>query len=108
MRGVADAEQPRKTPAPQTVDLDRQEGDLIPRLDLVHSGLTIRGRYAEERNKCSQIMPEGLQSGGFDVGFQAALADDVAALKVILAIDQDDHAAEVQISQGRFLIVRTA
>ncbi len=60
MGRVADAEQTGKTPAAQTVHLDWKEGDLIPRLDLVRSGLTIGAGYAEERNKCGQIMPEGL------------------------------------------------
>ncbi len=42
------------------------------------------------------------------MGFEAALADNVAALKVIFPIDHNDHAAEVQIPQGGVRIVRSA
>jgi hypothetical protein len=60
MGGVADTQQAGKTPAAQAVDLHRQERHVIPRLDLIGARFTVGARYAEERNQCGQIVPEGL------------------------------------------------
>ena len=106
--GIADAEQAGNMPPAQAVDLDRKEGHLIPGLYLVGARSAVGAGCAEEGNEAGQILPEGLQAGGFDVGFEAVLSDDVTALEVVLPIDHDDHATVVEVSQGGFRIVGPA
>lgn len=92
MGGVADAEQAGGRPLLKAIDLDGEKFDLVPGVDL-------GGASGEEGNDALNALLKGRDAGLLDLG-EGAFGDDVADLKVVVAIDEDDEAAVVDVAEG--------
>ncbi len=91
---VADAEQAGGTPVTKAIDLDGEEFDLVPGVDLA-------GADGEERDDALDALLEGWDALLLDLR-KGAFGDEIANLEVIVAIDEDDEAAEVEVAEGIF------
>ncbi len=91
--GVADAEQSGEVPALETVDLDREQIELIPGSDLGDA-------VGEEGDEMDEGLAEGGQAGGLDRGGEGVLGDDVSALEVVSAIDEDEAGSVVEVAES--------
>ncbi len=98
MRGVADAEQSRPVPFAQTIYQYRQQLDLIPIANFVDA-------FTQERSETENVLAKLFQTSLFDF-FQRALANDIAALPIRVAINHHHHLAVGEAPQSLTLIVR--
>jgi hypothetical protein len=87
---VADAEQAGRAPVLKVVDLDGEEFDLVPGVDL-------GGAASEEGDDALDALLEGGDAVLLDFG-EGVFGDEVADLEVVVAIDEDDEAAEVEVA----------
>ena len=92
MGSVADAEEAGGGPLLETVDLDGEELDLVPGVDL-------GGATGEKGNDALDALLEGGDTGLLNLG-KGAFSDDVADLEVVVAVDEDDEATVVDVAEG--------
>ncbi len=76
----------------ETIDLDGEELDLVPGVDL-------GGAAGEEGNDALDALLEGGEAFLLDLR-EGAFGDDVADLEVVDAIDEDDEAAVVDVAEA--------
>ena len=100
MSCVADAEQPRPVPSPETVHANGQQLEIIEALDFSRAPL-------EERRQLFEIVLECGDAPLADVG-EGALGDDIAALPVVAAVDHDEDMAEPEAANRLIRIARGA
>ncbi len=82
------------------IDLDGEELDLVPGVDL-------GGAAGEEGDDALEALAEGGEAVLLDAE-EVALGDEVADLEVVAAVDEDDDAAEVDVAEGVFGVVGLA
>src|SRR5665213_2012293 len=99
MRGVADAEQARKMPFPQPVDLHREQFDPIPAFEFVHAMSEVRRNAPNGLAKRIDPVALGL--------LERTLRDNQASLKIVATVDQDQRPAIVDIPQQLLGIARS-
>lgn len=100
MGSVADAEQAGRRPLQEAVDLDGEELDFVPGVDL-------GGATDEEGNDVLDALLKGGKTGLLNLG-EGVFGDDVADLEVVVAIDEDDEAAVVDVAERVFRVVGLA
>ena len=96
--GVADAEQAGGGPVFEAIDLDGEEFDLVPGVD----GL---GSTPEKWGKLLDGGVEGGEALLLDGG-EGTFGDDEGGLEVVVAVDEDEGMAEVDVAEGVFGVVR--
>ena len=94
--GVADAEQTGGTPVLKTVHLNGEELDFVPGVDLGSAA-------GEEGDDALDALLEGGEAFLLDLG-EGAFGDEVADLEVVVAIDEDDETAVVEVAEGVFRV----
>jgi hypothetical protein len=72
--GIADAEQARKMPSTEPVDLHRQQFNLIPIFDFSHA-------IAQVRCDLRDILAKRVETSRFEL-LKRAFADDQSGLKI--------------------------
>ena len=92
MGRVSDAEQAGGGPLLEAVDFYGEELDVVP-------GVEGGGAAGEEGDDAVDALLEGCEAGGLDLG-EGAFGDDVADLVVVVAIDEDDEAAVVDVAEA--------
>jgi hypothetical protein len=90
MCGVADAEESGDTPVAEAVDLDGEELDLVPWIELGCAAF-------KEWDDSDETFVEGIEAAGLDIG-EGTFGNDVADLEVVDAVDEDDQAAVVHVA----------
>ena len=98
--GVADAEEAGGGPALEVVDFYGEELDVVP-------GVELGGAAGEEGDDALDGLLEGFEARGLDGG-EGAFGDDEADLEVVVAIDEDDEAAVVDVAEGVLGVVGLA
>ena len=91
---VADAEQTGGRPLNQSIDEDGEKLDLVPGVDL-------GGAAGEEGNDTLDALMEGGEAILLDLR-KGAFGDEVADLEVVVAIDENNEAAEVEVAERVF------
>ena len=91
MRGVADTQQAGTVPLPQTIDLHRQQLDLLPILQFLHAIAEERSDLQNGFSKC--LKPTRLYFR------KRVLLDDESGLEIIAAVDEDEDSAKIDVSQ---------
>lgn len=84
-------------PAGETVDLNGEKLDLIPISDLMHT-------VGERRNQTNESLAECGKTRRLDPAGEGTFCDDEATLEVIAAVDEDEQAAVVDVSQDIFRV----
>ena len=108
VRGVADAEQARSVPLLEAVDLHGEQFHLLPRGELIDTGLAAGAGLAEKGDELGDIAAERIEARRLDGGRESAFPNDVAALEVVAAVDGNEHAAKVDVTKAFFGVVLTA
>jgi hypothetical protein len=90
--GIADAEEAGGPPFFKMVDLDGEELDLVP-------GIEMGGTSAEEGGELLDAGAEGFEAALLD-DVEVVFGDDVAGLKVVAAVDEDERAAVVDVAES--------
>jgi len=93
---IAYAEETGGGPFEEAVDLNGKQLDLVPGVDL-------DGAAGEEGNDALDALLEGGKTFLLDCG-EGVFGDDVADLEVVVAIDEDDEAAVVDVSESIFRV----
>ena len=91
---------PGSPPAFEVVDLDGEELDLVP-------GVELGGAAGEEGGELLEAGVEGFEAALLDGG-EGAFGDDEAGLEVVVAVDEDEDAAEVDVAEGVLGVVGLA
>ena len=92
MSGVSYAEQAGGGPLLEAVDFYGEELDFVP-------GVELGGAAGEEGDDAFDALLEGGQALLLDLG-EGAFGYDVADLVVVVAIDEDDEAAVVDVAEA--------
>src|SRR5690348_1321179 len=88
MRRVPDAQESRAIPAPEPIDADSEQLDLVPVIELVDAP-------AGERRESGDAFAEGCEPLGTD-DLRAALGNHEPTLPVSAAIDHDEDVSLVE------------
>ena len=88
---VADAEQAGGAPLLKVVDLDSEELNFVPGVDL-------GGAACEEGDDALEALLEGGDAFLLNLR-EGAFGNEIADLKIIIAIDEDDETAEVEVAE---------
>ena len=97
MRGISNAEQPRAMPLFQSVQLHREQLDLLPIVQFVN---TIREIWGNARNH----LAERFHSSGLDL-FKRILTDDQPGLKVVTSVDENESPAVIDVAEQLFRVI---
>ena len=96
VRGVADAEQTRRGPSFEMIDLHGEEFDLVPGVDLGDA-------VGEEGGDACDALLEGFEALLLDLR-EAVFGNDVGDLEVVDAVDEDDETAVVHVAEAAFCV----
>ena len=91
---------PGEDPAFEVVDLDGEQLDLVPGIDL-------GGAALEERGKLLKLVVEAIEAFGLERG-KASFWNEVASLEVVVAVDEDEESAEIDVAEGVLGVVGLA
>ncbi len=91
VRSVADAEQAGKPPTVKVIDLYGEQLDLVP-------GIELGGAAGEEGCELFDTGAESFEAVPLNLR-EEAFGDDVAALEIVVAIDEDECAAVVDVAE---------
>src|SRR5450631_3399865 len=100
MGRVADAQESVAIPAPQPVDTNRQQLDVVPRRDFADA-------VGEKRRERRDSRAKRIEASCADT-FVTALADDQRALVILVPIDRNENSTLTDDAQARRRIVRPA
>ena len=90
--GVADAEEAGGGPLLEAIDFHGEELDFVP-------GVEDGGAAGEEGDDALDGLLEGGEAGGLDLG-EGTFGEDEADLVVVVAIDEDDEVAVVDVAEA--------
>jgi len=94
--GITDAEQAGGRPVLKAIDLDGEEFDFVPGVDL-------GGATGEKRNDAFDALMKGGETLLLDLR-KGAFGNEVSDLIVVDAIDEDDEAAVVDVAEAVFRV----
>src|SRR5262245_42375886 len=98
MRAISDAQQTLAPPATQPIDLDGQQLDLRPVIQL-------REALGEKLAQLEDVILQSGESASFDL-IQAALRNGQSGLKIRAAIEQHEELAVAEESKRLLRIIR--